>query len=53
MIISFQVSVSYAKGSRVWASAVKAGKITRLKLKYANGYITSNIAYVKRVYLKK
>ncbi|MCH4163891.1 MAG: autolysin [Lentilactobacillus diolivorans] len=45
--------ISYAKGSRVWASAVKAGKITRLKLKYANGYITSNIAYVKRVYLKK
>lgn len=45
--------ISYAKGSRVWASAVKAGKITRLKLKYANGYITSNSAYVKRVYLKK
>lgn len=48
-----QSDVSYAKGSRVWASAVKVGKITHLKLKYANGYITSNSAYVKRVYLKK
>lgn len=45
--------ISYAKGSRVWASAVKVDKITHLKLKYANGYITSNSAYVKRVYLKK
>ncbi|KAL3951411.1 GH25 family lysozyme [Lentilactobacillus hilgardii] len=43
--------MSYAKGSWVWASAVKAGKITHLKLKYANGYITSNSAYVKRIRL--
>ncbi|EEI25419.1 GH25 family lysozyme [Lentilactobacillus hilgardii] len=43
--------ISYAKGSRVWASAVKVGKITHLKLKYANGYITSNSAYVKRIRL--
>uniref|UniRef100_UPI00403F63A3 GH25 family lysozyme n=1 Tax=Lentilactobacillus hilgardii TaxID=1588 RepID=UPI00403F63A3 len=43
----------YAKGSRIWAYAVKYGKITHLKLKYANGYISSNSAYVKRIYLKK
>ncbi|MCT2881901.1 GH25 family lysozyme [Lentilactobacillus buchneri] len=41
------------KGSRMWAKAVKAGKITHLKLKYANGYISSNSDYVHRIYLKK
>lgn len=43
----------YGKGSRVWAKAIKVGKITHLKLKYANGYISSNNDYVKRIYLKK
>ncbi|GAF37484.1 GH25 family lysozyme [Lentilactobacillus farraginis] len=42
-----------AKGSRVWAYAVKYGKITHLKLKYANGYISSNAEYIRRIYLKK
>lgn len=42
-----------AKGSRVWAYAVKYGKITHLKLKYANGYISSNSEYIRRIYLKK
>lgn len=41
------------KGSRMWAKAVKAGKITHLKLKYAKGYISSNADYVHRIYLKK
>lgn len=41
------------KGSRMWAKAVKASKITHLKLKYANGYISSNAEYVHRIYLKK
>lgn len=40
------------KGSRMWGYAVKAGKITHLKLKYANGYISSNADFVKRIYLK-
>lgn len=41
------------KGSWMWAKAVKAGKITHLKLKYAKGYISSNADYVHRIYLKK
>lgn len=48
-----QSDMRYARGSRIWAQATKYGEITHLKLKYANGYITSNAAYVKRIYFKK
>lgn len=41
--------IKYAKGSRIWASAVKSGSITHLKLQYANGYISSNTKFVKRI----